>query len=388
MSNIAKITVVQEDSNGKAQLRPSEPVPAITKPTQKPPPHGSTEGVYLEAWNNFCELDEDDSGSLDKDELLALVKKCRIKGVTKKTIGKAMAVMDPFNTGVVSFDAFAGWWNGMKEAERREMRRAVKDAFDAVDVDGNGRLEKTEFAMVAKKAGKSLGITPPFDLESDWAAIAKTMNPSIGVEEATYHNFEVWWKERLGIVDADIPVRSHTSVVMCCLLSDGLQVLPEYMVQKIDEAVYFSRKQTAKEQGGSSPSPSESEKSGGMRSARDLWGSLRPRLLSVVRMQRQWGPLHEIYDSNSSSRFEMAPLPRWIRNPDSNFSAVWDLAQVALLLYVAITVPLRAGFDLEVELASFSFFVDMLIDIYFITDICLNFRTAYCPGPSGAFRRP
>ena len=147
---------------------PSALLHADTKPTRKlEPPHGATEGVYLEAWNNFCELDEDDSGSLDKDELLALVKKCKIKGVTKQTIGKAMAVMDPFNTGEVGFDAFAGWWNGMKEAERREMRRAVKDAFDAVDVDGDGRLKKAEFAMVAKKAKNSLGVDPPFDLESD-----------------------------------------------------------------------------------------------------------------------------------------------------------------------------------------------------------------------------
>ena len=185
------------------------------------------------------------------------------------------------------------------------------------------------------------------------------MNVSSGVEEATYHNFEVWWKERLGIVDADIPV------------------LPEYMVQKIDEAAHFSKKQTAKEQGACSTRPSDRESSGGRRSARDLWGSLRPRLLSVVRMQQQWGPLHEIYDANSSSRFEMTPLPQWIRDPDSIFSAIWDLTQVVLLFYVAITVPLRAGFDLEVALASFSFFVDMLVDIYFISDICLNFRTAY-----------
>ena len=67
----------------------------------------------------------------------------------------------------------------------------------------------------------------------------------------------------------------------------------------------------------------------------------------------------------------------WIRDPDSHFSATWDLVQVALLLYVAVTVPLRAGFELEVPLWSVGFFVDMAIDVYFVTDICLNFRTAF-----------
>jgi hypothetical protein len=120
------------------------------------------------------------------------------------------------------------------------------------------------------------------------------------------------------------------------------------------------------------------------RGAKDLWDSLRPRLLSVVRMQRQWGPLHDIYDSQQASRFDVTPLPRYVRDPDSNFSAVWDLTQVFLLLYVAITVPLRAGFTIEMitgdfayDIASFGFIFDMFVDLYFISDIVLNFMTAF-----------
>ena len=67
------------------------------------------------------------------------------------------------------------------------------------------------------------------------------------------------------------------------------------------------------------------------RTGRQLWNLLRPRLLAVVRMQRQWGNLHDIYDSRSVSRYDMAPLPLWTRDPDSNFTAIWDLSQVVLL---------------------------------------------------------
>ena len=73
------------------------------------------------------------------------------------------------------------------------------------------------------------------------------------------------------------------------------------------------------------------------------WASLRPRLLALVRMQRQWGQVHEIYEGLSASRFDHGDIPTFIRDPDSTFSAVWDLSQVFLLLYVAVTVPMRAG---------------------------------------------
>ena len=56
------------------------------------------------------------------------------------------------------------------------------------------------------------------------------------------------------------------------------------------------------------------------------------------------GQLHDIYESTTDSRYEVVPLPPYIRDPDSNFSALWDLAQVLLLFYVSVIVPLRAGF--------------------------------------------
>jgi|EP01047_Picozoa_sp_COSAG01_P015154 hypothetical protein len=35
---------------------------------------------------------------------------------------------------------------------------------------------------------------------------------------------------------------------------------------------------------------------------------------------------------------------RYIRDPDSTFSAVWDMVSVVFLLYVCLTVPVRACF--------------------------------------------
>lgn len=47
-------------------------------------------------------------------------------------------------------------------------------------------------------------------------------------------------------------------------------------------------------------------------------------------MQSQWGDLRDIYESHTTSFFAYDPLPKWIRDPDSAFSGVWDISQLML----------------------------------------------------------
>uniref|UniRef100_A0A7S3GCQ4 Cyclic nucleotide-binding domain-containing protein n=1 Tax=Palpitomonas bilix TaxID=652834 RepID=A0A7S3GCQ4_9EUKA len=61
-------------------------------------------------------------------------------------------------------------------------------------------------------------------------------------------------------------------------------------------------------------------------------------------------------------------------DPDSSFRKTWDLIQAVLLLYVATVVPYRIGFERESSLGWF--IVDLMIDMYFLVDIGLNFRTS------------
>ena len=112
------------------------------------------------------------------------------------------------------------------------------------------------------------------------------------------------------------------------------------------------------------------------RSGKMLWAFLRPRLKLVVAMQEQWGNVHMLY-GKASSLFEDAAMPRGVRDPDSNFSAFWDICQLVLLLYVSFTVPYRTCFDLETPLWTFAFFFDLTVDIYFLSDLILNFRTSF-----------
>ena len=118
-------------------------------------------------------------------------------------------------------------------------------------------------------------------------------------------------------------------------------------------------------------------------------------------MRGSWGELHNIYETRSVSLFEENPLPPWTRDPESNFSMIWDMTSAVMLLYVTVTVPLRVCFNVEIELwcgprcrrsarpgrfadfawlcagRSFDFFVDLVVDLFFITDVAINCRTSY-----------
>ena len=102
--------------------------------------------------------------------------------------------------------------------------------------------------------------------------------------------------------------------------------------------------------------------------ARRNWDSLGARLRTLVDMRRQWGNLHEMYETHVESMYELQPLPKWVRDPDSSFSAAWDLTSVALLLYVAITVPLRAGLRLTWNCGHLRFSL-MYSSIYSLSSI-------------------
>ena len=66
-----------------------------------------------------------------------------------------------------------------------------------------------------------------------------------------------------------------------------------------------------------------------------------------------------------------------IISPDSIFRKIWDGAQIFLVVYVAVAVPYRLAFEKNVILWSNWFFFDACIDIYFVTDLLMSFRTAY-----------
>ena len=104
---------------------------------------------------------------------------------------------------------------------------------------------------------------------------------------------------------------------------------------------------------------------------------LSEKLKALVQLKSSWGPLHNMYEARTQSHFEDQPLHLWTLDPDSTFTSTWDLCSVLMLLYVSAAVPLRVCFGVRVPLWSPTFFVEMVVDLFFLVDVALNFRTAY-----------
>jgi CRP-like cAMP-binding protein len=62
-------------------------------------------------------------------------------------------------------------------------------------------------------------------------------------------------------------------------------------------------------------------------------------------------------------------------DPHGSARQWWDVAQLLLLGYVGIVVPYRVALETEPETWSFLFGLDFCVDLYFVIDIILNFRT-------------
>ena len=79
-------------------------------------------------------------------------------------------------------------------------------------------------------------------------------------------------------------------------------------------------------------------------------------------------------------------------NPEKAFRKRWDIAQVVALVYVAVLVPVRTGFaeldSMELKPFHFNWFLDAFVDLYFIVDIFVNFRTGYIDADGMIENRP
>jgi CRP-like cAMP-binding protein len=62
-------------------------------------------------------------------------------------------------------------------------------------------------------------------------------------------------------------------------------------------------------------------------------------------------------------------------NPTKRFRHTWNTLLTFLLLYIALAVPYRIGFAIELQMFGFGWWADLFVEILFIIDIVLNFVT-------------
>ena len=295
-------------------------VPTVSLP---PIPYGvdlATPGI-VEAWRLFLQLDQGNKRVLSYELISELAFFSTEKSFSTR---KMKAEMEDANgdhklaaTGA-DFHQYSRWLSRFQAVKRREVRRLVKENFELYDKDNSGILDKREFAQVVEKSRKHMNVI--VDIDEDWEAIAKV--PMLGEEDddgnfeegVTFNDFERWWKERAGIVEPDIPV------------------LPEFMVMRIAEKSRGMGGWTGNARREEKGSPGSHRTSG--TAAKRRWQSLGASLRTLVDMKRQWGALHEMYETRAESLYDILPLPGFVLDPDSPFSQCWDLASIMFLMCV------------------------------------------------------
>lgn len=87
---------------------------------------------------------------------------------------------------------------------------------------------------------------------------------------------------------------------------------------------------------------------------------------------------------NSSDDCELPPLKttqtlkkhsRWLIYPNSQYRNVWNVCCVLCILYNAVEVPMNIAFTYEQSGGLLA--MDIIIDLFFVADLILNFLTAY-----------
>lgn len=101
-------------------------------------------------------------------------------------------------------------------------------------------------------------------------------------------------------------------------------------------------------------------------------------MLAIHSMHELWEKALLLYDEEYMEQWDSEKQHRrCFYNPSSPARQAWDFIMLPFFFVIAIVVPYRIGFDITVPFGSFGFWLDALIDLYFMVDIVINFRTAY-----------
>eukprot|EP01046_Picozoa_sp_COSAG06_P058534 COSAG06_NODE_11793_length_1464_cov_1.084249_1_plen_448_part_01 len=150
----------------------------------------------------FDEIDSDQSGELDTDEVKILFEHLNIK-LSKRKLAKAFRVMDTDDSGDVSWDEYRSWYEGLSNEERDDLReqaerakaaeekkaeqlKAMHAIFDELDGVGKGELDTDQIKSLFLKLGMKLSKKKLVKAFSTMDADAS------GV--ITWDEFQAWYK--------------------------------------------------------------------------------------------------------------------------------------------------------------------------------------------------
>ena len=127
----------------------------------------------------FAELDEDNSGFMNKEEFKKLVAKCGGRKRKLKEITEIFSRLDDGDDGTpgqISFKVFETWFVEEMKSDVRAARVLARQLFTLSDSDDSGTLDKAEFGKIAAHLSSKfpqIVLEPDFDLQNDWEKMTK-----------------------------------------------------------------------------------------------------------------------------------------------------------------------------------------------------------------------
>jgi len=153
----------------------------------------------------FQKIDKDDSGFVDKTELVQLMTELEIPH-EKKDVESALKIMDTSKDNQISFDEFQAWYG----AAETKINTAIAAAFNEIDKDGNGFIHKEELEELMKACGHAgeseskrsfsdNAVSLGYDIEEVWAEATKASARSASgkITRLSRADFSDWYETSL-----------------------------------------------------------------------------------------------------------------------------------------------------------------------------------------------
>ncbi len=234
------------------------------------------------------------------------------------------------------------------------LEEAMHEIFDAIDADNSGELERDEVRDLMHMLGRKLG-------ESQLTAVFAELDED-GNGNVDYTEFKTWWdkQEYQSEQERETELRDLFDTVDTD--SSG-EIDWEEFLELISSQVCRGRPDN-----NSHMPPVDAATL-----VRTALESVRADVRAIYGTNSRQVPRLQML---SASEYE-ARSKRCFLTPDSSFRPRWDLVQVLMLFYVASMVPLRIGFDREADPWTPAFLIEVVVDVYFIVDIFVQFRSGY-----------
>jgi len=114
------------------------------------------------------------------------------------------------------------------------------------------------------------------------------------------------------------------------------------------------------------------------RDPRELWNQLHSYLVVANSVYRLWAEAQTSTMDEEVNTDETQVLAEkcFFFHPAAVNRQLWDLALLPMFMYVMMTMPYRLCFDADEPALSAAWWIDFCIDLFFMFDVVMNFRTA------------